>query len=148
MSIAESRDGSTTRELPVESPARPYLTLIGIIVQIAALIAGAALVRSSTTIIGVSLLVVALILIPVLWKGWGWTAKYPTARIVSSKKVDSLEPGMWIVRPSSRDAVRIWDEPSGSPRNPKIADGLTRDELEIVAPVYAFRKPPKGSESA
>lgn len=144
---AESRDGSSTRELAMAAPKRPTLALAALIAQIVALIAGLVLVRVNMPL-GVALIVVAFALLPLTWHAWSWWPRYSKSRILPSKKIDSLQPGMWIARPGSRFAVRLWDQPSGSSRNPSIADGLTRDELGIIAPVYVFSETPKGSENA
>lgn len=144
---AESYSGSTTRELAMAAPKRPILTLAALLAQVAVLIAAFALIRP-VMVLGVILFAVAFALLPLAWGGWAWWPRYSASRILSASKVTSLEPGMWVVRPGSKFAVRLWDQTSGSSRNPSIADGLTRDELAIIAPIYVFPSTPKGSENA
>lgn len=144
---SENYDGSTTRELAVASPKRPLLSLGALIAQVVAGIAGLVLVRSMAPL-GITLLVLALILLPLTWSAWSWWPRYSKARIVSRKNLGTLEAGTWIATPGSRFVVRIWDTPRGARRNPSIADGLTTEELAIMAPVYVFRETPKGSEEA
>lgn len=144
---SESYSGSTTRELATSTPKSPVLSLVALIAQVIAIIAGLILVRSIATL-GIALIVVGLLLLPLSWSAWSWWTRYSKSRIVSRKKLNSLESGMWIAAPGSKFAVRIWETPSGSPKNPSIADGLTSEELSIIAPVYAFREIPKGSEEA
>lgn len=143
----ESYNGSTTRELAMIAPKRPVLTLAALITQVVVLIAAVALIRP-VMIAGVVLFVIAFALLPLTWNGWAWWPRYSSSRILSSAKAESLQPGAWIARPGSKFAVRLWDQPSGSSRNPSIADGLTREELAIIAPVYVFPSTPKGSENA
>lgn len=144
---SESYDGSTTRELAVVAPKRPLLSLVVLIVQVVAVIVGLALARSAPPF-GITLLVIALVLLPLSWNAWSWWPRYSKSRIVSQKKLGTLDSGVWIAPPGSRFVVRLWDAPSGSRRNPSIADGLTSEELAIIAPVYVFHETPKGSEEA
>lgn len=144
---AESYDGSTTRELAMAAPGRPYISFIALIAQVVVAIAAILTVRP-VPVLGIALFVIVLVLLPLTWNAWNWWPRYSKSRIASLKKIDSLEPGMWVANPGSRFAVRLWQNPTGSPRNPFIADGLTRDELNIIAPVYVFTETPKGSENA
>lgn len=144
---SESYEGSTTRELAVTAPKRPLLSLVALLVQVVAAIAGIVLVRSAPPL-GITLLVLALVLLPLTWNAWSWWPRYSKSRIVSQKKLDTLNSGMWIAPPGSRFVVRLWGTPGGSKRNPSIADGLTSEELAIIAPVYVFHETPKGSEEA
>lgn len=143
----ESYDGSSTRELALAAPQWPIISFVALIVQIVVGIAAFAFVRPIPPL-GIALFVVTLLLFLLTWQAWSWWTKYSASRIYTKKKLDSLAPGMWVVRPSGRFAVRVWEYSTGSNRNPSIADGLTREELAIIAPVYVFREPPKNSEDA
>lgn len=138
---------ATTRELPMTSPARPIATPALVLGQVLLAIAGLALLAVSTTA-GLILLVAAVVAFPFTTQGWRWLLRYPKSRLLTSKKLDRLTPGTWIVAPGSKFAVVIKDEPVGSPENPTIADGLTREELAIIAPVYSFREAPKKSRES
>lgn len=141
----DRRDAATTRELPVEAPKAPIMTLALMGVQIVVLILGIILFRN-TALTGVILLGLGMILFLVTLRGWSWWPKYYGSRIVSKKKLDNITPGTWVARPGSRHAVVIKQEPTGAWQNPTIADGLTQQELEIIAPVYVFQETPKDSK--
>lgn len=139
-------DTSTTRELPAHAPKHPALTRALMVAQAILVIGGIALAATNTSRVGAAaLLVIALAAILLTWHGWGWFTRYPGARLLSNSKLDTLQPGAWIVTPGSKYAVVVWDQPHGPRNNPSIADGLTWDELQIIAPVYKFTQPPKGS---
>lgn len=144
---SEAEGRATTRELPLTSPARPIATPALVLGQVLLTITGLALLAASTTA-ALVLLVAAVVAFPFTTQGWRWLLRYPTSRLLTSKKLDKLTPGTWIVAPGSKYAVVIKDEPVGSPENPTIADGLTREELAIIAPVYSFREAPKKSRES
>lgn len=135
---------ATTRELPLDSPARPIATPMLLLAQVLLVVAGLAMLPAAMNI-GLGLLALALIMTPFTAHGWRWWVKYPKARLLTTKKLATLTPGTWIVRPGNKYAVVIRDEPQGAEANPTIADELTREELAIIAPVYSFREPPKHS---
>lgn len=113
--------------------------------QLALLILGVFILRNSLAT-GVVFILVAVswfILSADVWRWWG---KYHGARLVSPKKIDTITPGTWVVRPGTQYAVIIKQESTGSWNNPTIADGLTQKELEILAPVYIFHETPKDSK--
>lgn len=138
---------ATTRELPMAAPARPILTPALVLGQVLLVIVGLALLAVSTTA-ALVLIVAAVVAFPFTAQGWRWLVRYPKSRLLTPKKLDKLTPGTWIVAPGSKFAVVIKDEPVGAPANPTIADGLTREELAIIAPVYSFREAPKKSRES
>lgn len=149
MTSAESYEGSTTRELTSPAPNRPLTGLLILGLQLLLAAGSAALIWTGLplmyTLIGfVLVLLLFLVTMPTL----SWWSRHGKSRILTRKKLNAVDAGMWLVRPGSRYAVRVYDQPKGSHRNPTIADGLTREELGIIAPIYAFDQTPKGSRSS
>lgn len=145
-SLSDLSDRATTRELPAEAP--PVVAPLLIAAQVALALIGLFLL-SVSTLLGLVFLSLALIVLPFTLSSWSWWVKYPKGRILSRKKVNAgLAAGTWIVRPGSRYAVVIKENPPGPASNPTVADGVTKEELEIMAPVYSFTQIPKGSRAS
>jgi len=145
--MAPGEEG-TTRELPSPAPAYPAATLVTMACQIVAVLAAVLVIaRGESVLAGIPLLL-AMILFSVTHKGWLWWLRYPKSRILTRKQLSTLAPGMWVVPPGSRYAVRMREAPTGMQHNPVVADGLTWEELHIMAPIYGFKGVPKGSEAS
>src|SRR5699024_5785473 len=100
-------DEGTTRELPSPAPAYPAATLVTMACQIVAVLAAVLVIaRGESVLAGIPLLL-AMILFSVTHKGWLWWLRYPKSRILTRKQLSTLAPGMWVVPPGSRYAVRM-----------------------------------------
>lgn len=143
-----AQDTATTRELPLAAPTHPRLTAPLLVVQIAFIVAGGVLIGIQTLpLVGLILAVVGALGVLLTRHRWQWVLMYRQARLLTAAQVNRLQPGNWVVAPGSRYAVQIRN-PSGAARNPTIADGLTRGELEIIAPVYRFSDTPSGAKQS
>lgn len=138
---------ATTRELEMSSPAHPATMPLALGVQVILAVLGLVMLAFSTAT-ALILLAAAVVALPFTWHGWNWKVKYPKARLLTAKKMQGLAAGTWLVRPGSKYAVVVKEIPVGARSNPTIADGLTREELAIIAPVYSFAQAPKNSRAS
>lgn len=144
-----AKDGGTTREMPARAPNYPFGSLVLLAAQVIVAAAGLYLLATAGTtreyVVGAVVTAVAVAMFALTQGRWGWWARYPKSRILTHKKLQTLQPGMWVAQPGGEYAVRMREVPTGMQQNPVVADGMTWDELQIMAPVYVFTEAPKGS---